>query len=158
MQTIPIDRLDARILEVLQRNGRISNLELADAVGLSPAQCSRRHHRLETAGVIDRYEARLRPAAIGLRVSAFVHIGMERGHMRDIKRFRQAVQQLPDVVECHSVTGDVDYVLKVIAPDLEALSVFLTEKLVALPGVNSVRSSVCLEEIKGRAALPLPAA
>ncbi|WP_281076977.1 Lrp/AsnC family transcriptional regulator [Variovorax paradoxus] len=155
MQSVPLDSMDTRMLEVLQGHGRISNLELAAAVGLSPAQCSRRHHRLEEEGVIARYEARLRPAAVGLRVMAFVHIAMERGHVRDFKRFRQAVTQLPDVLECHSVTGDVDYVLKVIARDLEALSTFLTEKLSALPGVSMVRSSVCLEELKGGAALPL---
>jgi DNA-binding Lrp family transcriptional regulator len=150
-----LDRIDIRILHLLQENGRISNLELAEAIGLSPAQCSRRHHRLEEGGVIAGYEARLRPAALGLQVTAIVHIGMERGHMRDLKPFRQALTRMPDVLECHSVTGDVDYVLKVVARDLDALNVFLTERLVALPGINFVKSSVCLEEIKPRSALPL---
>lgn len=144
------------MLEFLQHNGRASNLELAQAVGLSPAQCSRRHHRLEEAGVIARYEARLAAPAVGLQVVAFVHIGMERGHMRELKRFRQTVVQMPDVLECYSVTGDVDYVVKVVARDLAALSDLLTERLAALPGVNFVRSSVCLEELKAGGALPLP--
>ncbi|MES2530552.1 MAG: Lrp/AsnC family transcriptional regulator [Pseudomonadota bacterium] len=156
MHMIKLDRTDVRMLGLLQENGRISNLEMAEAIGLSPAQCSRRHHRLEEAGVIARYEARLRPAALGLQVTAFVHIGMERGHMRDLKLFRQTLAQMPDVLECHSVTGDFDYVLKVIARDLEGLNVFLTERLVALPGVNFVKSLVCLEEIKPRSGLPLP--
>nr|WP_172672213.1 Lrp/AsnC family transcriptional regulator [Variovorax paradoxus] len=155
MHMIKLDRIDVRILALLQENGRMSNLELAEAIGLSPAQCSRRHHRLEEGGVIARYEARLRPAALGLQVTAFVHIGMERGHMRDLKLFRQTLAGMPEVLECHSVTGDVDYVLKVIARDLEGLNVFLTERLVALPGVNFVKSSVCLEEIKPRSGLPL---
>lgn len=152
-----LDTLDLRLLALLQQNGRMSNLELAEAVGLSPAQCSRRHHRLEAVGVIARYEARLQPSAIGLKVMAFVHIGMERGHMRDLKSFREALVRMPNVLECHSVTGDFDYVLKVIAADLEELNVFLTERLVALPGISLVRSSVCLEEIMARSALPLPA-
>lgn len=147
--------MDRRILEHLQRNGRASNLELAQAVGLSPAQCSRRHRRLEEAGVIARYEARLAGPAVGLQVVAFVHIGMERGHMRDLKGFRQAVVRMPEILECYSVTGDVDYVVKVVARDLAALSRLLTERLASLPGVNFVRSSVCLEELKVGAALPL---
>jgi len=156
LHMLKLDPTDVRILELLQENGRMSNLEMAEAIGLSPAQCSRRHHRLDEGGVIDRYEARLRPAALGLQVTAFVHIGMERGHMRDLKLFRQALAGMANVLECHSVTGDFDYVLKVITRDLEGLNVFLTERLVALPGVNFVRSSVCLEEIKPRSGLPLP--
>ena len=156
LHMLKLDATDVRILELLQENGRMSNLEMAEAIGLSPAQCSRRHHRLDEGGVIDRYEARLRPAALGLQVTAFVHIGMERGHMRDLKLFRQALAGMANVLECHSVTGDFDYVLKVITRDLEGLNVFLTERLVALPGVNFVRSSVCLEEIKPRSGLPLP--
>jgi Lrp/AsnC family leucine-responsive transcriptional regulator len=157
LHMLKLDSIDLRILGLLQENGRMSNLEMAEAIGLSPAQCSRRHHRLDEGGVIAKYEARLRPAALGLQVTAFVHIGMERGHMRDLKLFRQALARMPEVLECHSVTGDFDYVLKVIARDLEGLNVILTERLVALPGVNFVRSSVCLEEIKPRSGLPLPA-
>jgi DNA-binding Lrp family transcriptional regulator len=156
LHMLKLDRIDVRMLGLLQENGRISNLEMAEAIGLSPAQCSRRHHRLDEGGVIARYEARLLPAAVGLQVSAFVHIGMERGHMRDLKLFRQTLARMPEVLECHSVTGDFDYVLKVIARDLEGLNVFLTERLVALPGVNFVKSLVCLEEIKPRSGLPLP--
>ncbi|RYF60460.1 MAG: Lrp/AsnC family transcriptional regulator [Comamonadaceae bacterium] len=155
MQAPDLDPIDVRILELLQASGRMTNLELAEAIGLSPAQCSRRHRRLEERGVIARYEARLDAAAVGLRVMAYVHIGMERGHMRDLKAFRQALARMPDVLECHSVTGDFDYVLKVIAADLPGLNVFLTERLTALPGVNFVRSNVCLEEVKASSALPL---
>jgi len=153
---LKLDSIDLRILALLQENGRMSNLEMAEVIGLSPAQCSRRHHRLDECGVIAQYEARLRPAALGLQVTAFVHIGMERGHMRDLKLFRQTLGRMPEVLECHSVTGDFDYVLKVIARDLEGLNVILTGRLVALPGVNFVKSLVCLEEIKPRSGLPLP--
>jgi Lrp/AsnC family leucine-responsive transcriptional regulator len=115
LHMLKLDSIDLRILGLLQENGRMSNLEMAEAIGLSPAQCSRRHHRLDEGGVIAKYEARLRPAALGLQVTAFVHIGMERGHMRDLKLFRQTLALMPEVLECHSVTGDFDYVLKVIA-------------------------------------------
>lgn len=157
LHAVKLDRLDRRLLAVLQERGRITNLELAQAVGLSAAQCNRRHHRLEEEGVIEGYETRLNAAAVGLNVMAFVQIGMERGHMRDLKRFRQTLTEMPEILECHSVTGDVDYILKVIARDLAALSAFLTERLALLPGVNSVRSSVCLDELKRHAALPLAA-
>lgn len=151
----PIDPTDRRILAHLQAHGRATNLELAEAAHLSPAQCNRRHRRLEEQGLIRRYEARLDPARLGLGVTAFVHVTMERGHMREIKKFRGFVESLAQVQECYAVTGDFDYVLKVAARDLKALSDFLLGTLMQLPGVNAVRSSVCLDEIKCTGALPL---
>lgn len=156
MQTLDIDTLDRRILAFLQPNGRASNLELADAVGLSPAQSHRRHKRLEEAGFIAGYQTRLNPARLGLGVVAFIHVSMEKGHIRDLNKFIAMVVDLPEILECYSVTGDFDYVIKVIAPDLKALSGLLMDKVMRLPGVNSVRSSVCLDEVKCTSALPLP--
>jgi Lrp/AsnC family transcriptional regulator, leucine-responsive regulatory protein len=150
-----IDATDRRILAHLQAHGRASNLELAEAARLSPAQCNRRHRRLEERGLIRRYEARLDPSRLGLGVTAFVHVTMERGHMREVKKFRGFVETLSQVQECYAVTGDFDYVLKVAARDLKALSDFLLGTLMQLPGVNAVRSSVCLDEIKCTSALPL---
>ena len=150
-----LDALDQRLLQVLQQQGRISNLELAQAVGLSPAQCLRRHRQLEEAGLIGQYEARLNAAALGWTVVAFIHLSMERGHVRELAKFRSELADLPQVQECYSVTGDFDYVLKVTAQDLPALSRFLMNTLMQLPGVASVRSSVCMEEIKNSRALPL---
>jgi DNA-binding Lrp family transcriptional regulator len=150
-----IDATDRRILAHLQQHGRATNLELAEAARLSPAQCNRRHRRLEEQGLVRRYEARLDAQRLGLGVTAFVHVTMERGHMRDIAKFRSFIQSLPPVQECHAVTGDFDYVLKVVARDLKALSEFLLSTLMQLPGVNAVRSSVCLDEIKCTSALPL---
>lgn len=154
-----LDAIDRRILAHLQEHGRASNLELAQAARLSAAQCNRRHRRLEQLGLVKRYEARLDAAAVGLGVTAFVHVTMERGHMREIARFRSFIESLAQVQECYAVTGDFDYVLKVVARDLKALSDFLLATLMQLPGVNAVRSSVCLEEIKCTCAFPLdPAA
>ena len=123
---------------------------------LSPAQSHRRHRRLEEQGFISRYEARLNPERLGLSVVAFIHVAMEKGHIREMKKFVDVIADLPEILECYSVTGDFDYVLKVVAQDLSALSRFLMETLMRLPGVNSVRSSVCLDEIKCTSALPLP--
>jgi Lrp/AsnC family transcriptional regulator, leucine-responsive regulatory protein len=156
LHKIDLDQIDRRILGFLQSKGRASNLELAQAVGLSPAQCHRRHRRLEAQGVIARYETRLDPARLGLSVVAFIHVAMEKGHIRDLKKFTDVIVDLPEILECYSVTGDFDYVIKVIARDLKSLSQFLMDKLMRLPGVNSVRSSVCLDEIKCGSSLPLP--
>lgn len=150
-----LDATDRRILSHLQRHGRVSNLELAEVVHLSPAQCNRRHRRLEEQGYIRRYEARLDAPRLGLGVTAFVHVTMERGHIREVVKFRDVVSGLAEVQECYAVTGDFDYVLKVVARDLKALSDFLLGTLAQLPGVNGVRSSVCLDEVKCTSALPL---
>lgn len=150
-----LDRLDRRILAALQANGRISNQELAQAVHLSPAQCNRRHRRLESLGYIQGYEARLDRERLGLGVTAFVHVSMERGQHKEVLRFQQTMAKLPEILECHAVTGDFDYVCKVVARDLKSLSDFLLGTLARLDGVSSVRSSICLNELKSTHALPL---
>lgn len=150
-----LDRTDRRILAFLQANGRATNLELAEAARLSPAQCLRRHRRLEERGYITRYETRLAPARLGFTVLAFIHVSMEKGHIRDLPRFKDLIGHMTEVQECYSVTGDFDYVIKVVAYDLKSLSGFLMDRLMRLPGVTSVRSSVCLDEIKCTGALPV---
>jgi DNA-binding Lrp family transcriptional regulator len=156
LHELDLDQIDRKILGFLQAHGRASNLELAEVAKLSPAQCHRRHRRLEEQGFIAQYETRLNAGRLGLSVVAFIHVAMEKGHIREIRQFTDVVVDLPEVLECYSVTGDFDYVIKVVAQDLKALSGFLMETLMRLPGVNSVRSSVCLDEIKCTSALPLP--
>lgn len=156
MYDLDLDRIDRKILAFLQTRGRASNLELAEAIGLSAAQCHRRHRRLEEQGFIAGYAARLDAVRLNLGVIAFIDVAMEKGHIRDLKKFTDVVVDLPEVLECYSVTGDFDYVLKVVARDLKSLSTFLMEKLMRLPGVNSARSSICLDELKCTTALPLP--
>jgi len=150
-----LDPIDLRLLAALQENGRASNLELAEAIKLSPAQTLRRHRRLEELGVIRRYETRLDAESLGFGVVAFIQVTMERGHMRELVKFKELVAKLPQVQECYSVTGDIDYVLKVVARNLKALSEFLLDTLMRAPGVNSVQSIVCLDELKGTSAMPL---
>jgi DNA-binding Lrp family transcriptional regulator len=155
LRDLALYRTDRKILRFLQAQGRASNLEVAEAVALSPAQSHRRHRRLEERGVIAAYETRLSAAHLGLSVVAFIHVSMERGHIREIQRFTDQVAGMPEILECYSVTGDFDYVIKVVAQDLKALSQFLMDKLMRLPGVSGVRSSVCLDEIKCTSALPV---
>lgn len=155
MHGIELDRTDRRLLDVLQEHGRASNLELAEAINLSPAQTLRRHRRLEESGIIKRYEARLDGTMLGFGVVAFIHVTMERGHIRDLSKFKGLVSELAQIQECFSVTGDIDYVLKVVARDLKSLSDFLLDTLMRIPGVSGVRSSVCLDEIKCTSAMPL---
>ncbi len=156
METIELDRIDLRILNHLQTHARASNLELAQAANLSAPQCHRRHKRLEEAGFIAAYTTRLNAARLGLTVTAFIHVSMERGHVRELRKFKDLLVNLTEVQEIYAVTGDFDYVLKVIARDLPSLSRFLMDTLMQLPGVAAVRSSVCMEEIKSSTALPLP--
>jgi DNA-binding Lrp family transcriptional regulator len=155
MASTELDRHDIRLLGALQENGRATNLELSEAIKLSAAQTLRRHRRLEEAGLIKRYETRLDPAGLGLGVTAFIHVTMERGHIRELSKFIKLVGDLPQVLECFSVTGDIDYMLKVVERDLKSLSSFLLDTLMRIPGVSSVNSTVCLDEIKSTAALPL---
>lgn len=156
MQQLPaLDPIDLRLLAVLQEDGRASNLQLAQAINLSPAQTLRRHRRLEEMGLIRRYETRLDAGKLGFGVVAFIQVTMERGHMRELVRFKELVAKLPQVQECYSVTGDIDYVLKVVARDLKGLSEFLLDTLMRAPGVSSVQSIVCLDELKGTNAMPL---
>ena len=156
MQNIEFDRIDLKLLRFLQEHGRASNLELAQAINLSASQCHRRHRRLEELRVITGYETRLDSAALGLGVVAFVHVAMEKGHNANLRKFTDAIRALPEVLECFSVTGDFDYVIKVVARDLKSLSQFLMDTLMGLPGVSNVRSSVCLDQIKSTGSLPLP--
>lgn len=155
LQSHVIDRVDRRILMALQANGRISNQELAAQVHLSAAQCNRRHRRLERLGYVKRYEARLDADRLGLGVTAFVHVTMERGQFKEVLKFQRTIDGMPEILECHAVTGDFDYVCKVVASDLKSLSNFLLGTLAQLPGVNGVRSSICLNELKCTSALPL---
>ena len=155
MQTLEIDRIDMRLLGILQTRGRISNLELAEAIRLSPAQTLRRHRRLEELGVIRCYETRLDAQVLGFGVVAFIQVTMECGHVRDLAKFKAMVAELTEIQECFAVTGDIDYMLKVVARDLKALSEFLLDTLMRIPGVSGVKSSVCLDELKCTGAVPL---
>lgn len=150
-----LDRYDRILLQALQRNGRASNVELSDQASLSAPQCYRRVRRLETDGIIRGYAAQVAPAAIGLGVVAFVSLSIDREQFKKVRELEQAIRQFPEILECYTISGDFDYLLKVVATDLKSFSNFLTDRLMQVPGVSGVRSMVCLEEIKQASALPV---
>lgn len=155
--TVPLDTIDRRILEVLQREGRASNVDLSAQVHLSAPQCLRRVRALEQRGVIRGYAAQLAPPAVGLPVVAFVSLNVRGDQFARMREMEATIRGFPPVLECYTVSGDSDYLLKVVAPDLKRLSLFLTDVLMQVPGVDDVRSMICMEEIKPPSPLPLDA-
>jgi Lrp/AsnC family leucine-responsive transcriptional regulator len=150
-----LDVFDLRLLTALQREGRAPNAALAETVGLSASQVSRRLARLESEGVIATYAALLQPDAVGLSVLAFSSVSLER-QAEAMDGFEAAVLRFPEILECYSVTGEQDFVLRIVAKDLKAFADFLSDRLLRVPGVRSVRSSIVLHTIKQTTALPLP--
>jgi Lrp/AsnC family transcriptional regulator, leucine-responsive regulatory protein len=150
-----LDAIDRRILAQLQENARIPNVELAESVGLSPSPCSRRVKALEDAGVIRRYAALIDPAAAGLPVSVFISVTLDRQSENDLEVFERRIASLPEVMECYLMTGDADYLLRVVVPDLETYKRFLMDHLTRIPGVSNIRSSFALKQVQYRTALPL---
>ncbi len=150
-----LDEIDKRILRELQANARISNVELAARVGLSPSPCLRRVRELERRGVIRRYATLLDPNAVGLGVSVFVQVSLEQQVEKRLEEFERAIRARPEVMECYLMTGDADYLLRVVVPDLPAFERFLLEALTRIPGVASIKSSFALKQVKYDTALPI---
>ena len=157
MNDIHLDRTDVRILDVLQQHGRLSNQEIAERVSLSPSPCLRRIRRLEELGVIRGYVALLEPKKLGLGLLAYVSIKLEKRGRMPLEEFKARVQTWSEVVACYSMTGDMDYLLRVHVADLDDFSRFVMAKLLKQPGVVDVKSSFALERIKDTTALPLAA-
>ena len=157
MPTPSLDRIDRRILELLQADGRMSNQELAQKVNLSPAPVLRRVRALEEAGLIRQYVALLDPARLGLGLLAYVTVKLEKKGRMPIEQFRRAVETWPEVVACHSTSGDMDYLLRVYVADLEHFNRFLMNTVLKQSGVIDVRSMFALERVKDTTALPIPA-
>ncbi len=155
MRVPALDLFDLRILRELQEDGRLTNQELSERIGLSPSPCLRRTRRLEEEGLIAGYEARLDASKLGLGVMAFIHVHLERQVEEAARDFEAAVLALPQVVACYSVTGDSDYMLHVVCEDLEGFAHFAHDILMGLPGVRGVRSSLALKRVKERARMPL---
>jgi Lrp/AsnC family transcriptional regulator, leucine-responsive regulatory protein len=158
LRETPLDAIDRKILAQLQDDARIANVALADAVGLSPAPCLRRVRALEERGVIRKHVTLVDPAAVGLAVSVFVHVSLERQIEPSLKRFEAAILTRPEVMECYLMTGDADYLLRVVCADLSAYERFLLDHLTQVPGVASIRSSFSLKQVKYSTALPVAVA
>ena len=151
-----LDRIDMAILGALQEDAGQSNVELARRVGLSPSPCLRRVRALEEARVIRGRTAIIDAAAVGLPISVFLQVTLERQTEVNLDVFETAVAGWSEVVECYLMTGDADYLLRVVAPDLEAFQRFLMDRLTKNPAVASIKSSFALKQIKYGAGLPLP--
>lgn len=150
-----MDRVDLRILQTLQRDGRLSNQALADQLEISTAACWRRVRALEDSGVIERYVALLSRPQLGLNLCAFVHITLARHVRESTNPFEEAIKQRPEVLECFATTGDADFILRVVTTSIEGLDKFLEEFLFELPQISQVRSNIALRELKLDTALPL---
>ncbi|PLZ01515.1 ArsR family transcriptional regulator [Burkholderia sp. WAC0059] len=152
-----LDRTDIGILNQLQQNARITNAELARAVNLSPTPCFNRVRALEKLGLFRRQVTLLNAEALGLRINVFIQVSMARQDEDALQRFESAVAERPEVMECYLMTGDADYLLRVVVPDMRSLERFILERLTKIPGISNIRSSFALKQVRYKTALPLPA-
>ena len=148
MAKIVLDSIDHKILKVLQDEGRISNLDLAERIGLSPTPCSRRVKRLEQTGVIRGYSARVDTVAVEPHITVMITVRLSRQSPEDIENFITAVKSLPEITECLLVTGNLDYLLRVRARDVDALKKFVLTKLKAIPSLAETTTMLILETVK----------
>ena len=150
-----LDVIDRQILENLQNDARMRNVELAEKVGLSPSPCLRRVGNLEETGVIRGYATLVDAEAVGLPVSVFVSVTLEKQIEKTLEKFEKEIRARPEVMECYLMTGDADYLLRVVTADLGAYERFLIEHLTRIPGVASIKSSFALKQVAYRTALPI---
>jgi len=158
MPKIELDATDWKILARLQEDARLSNVELARAVNLSPSPCLARVRRLEEGGLISRYVTLLDALALGITVSVFIQVRLERQVEKALEIFERAIAERPEVMECYLMTGDADYMLRVMVADVQALERFIVDFLAKIPGVGNLKSSFALKQVKYKTALPLPQA
>jgi Lrp/AsnC family leucine-responsive transcriptional regulator len=151
-----LDTTDWKILRLLQSDARISNVDLARQVGLSPSPCLNRVRALEQSGYISRYVSLLDALRVGLKVSVFIQVTLEKQIEPALETFERAIRDRPEVMECYLMTGDADYLLRVVVPDLQAVEHFILNFLSRVPGVGNIRSSFALKQVKYQTALPLP--
>jgi Lrp/AsnC family leucine-responsive transcriptional regulator len=153
--TPALDAIDLKILEELQTDARLPNITLADRVGLSPSPCSRRVKLLEEAGVIEGYRAILNRKSVNLGLTIFAGIRVERHSLENADAFVNAVLAIPEVVACHLVSGDVDFLIEVVAPDMTTYEATVVRSLLAMPALRDVRSSFALRTFKAGGVLPV---
>jgi len=156
MLQITLDSTDWKILDRLQDDARVSNADLARAVSLSPSPCLARVRRLEQQGLVRRYVTLLDPVKLGLTVSVFIQVTLEKQIEPALEAFEKAVRDRPEVMECYLMTGDADYLLRVVVPDVPAFERFIVDFLSRAPGVGNIKSSFALKQVKYQTALPLP--
>jgi DNA-binding Lrp family transcriptional regulator len=149
------DSTDLKLLDLLQRNGRLSNTELAASVHLSPSPCLARVRALEREGIINRYVALLDSRKVGMSVSVFIHVSLEKQVESALANFESAMNRQSEVMECYLMTGDSDYLIRVVVEDMQALERFIVDRLSKIRGIANIRSSFALKQVKYSTALPL---
>jgi Lrp/AsnC family transcriptional regulator, leucine-responsive regulatory protein len=150
-----LDATDLKILDELQRNGRLANVDLAQRINLSPSPCLARVRALERAEVIDRYVAIVNPASLGLTLSVFIQVTLEKQVEAALNRFEAKMNSCPEVMECYLMTGDSDYLIRAVVKDVAALQQFIVHELSKIPGVANIKSSFSLKQVKYKTALPI---
>ena len=155
MAVTTIDELDRSILAILQEEGRITNVELASRVGLTAPPCLRRMRALEESGVIKGYHAELDPGALGYGIMVFALVSLRSQAEDDLRTFESHVATLPEVRECHMLNGEIDFILKIVAHDLQSFQNFLTSKLTPAPNVASVKTSLTIRTSKTSCGIPV---
>ena len=150
-----LDAIDVKILRALQDNARLSNVQLASEVGLSPSPCLVRVRALEESGLIGKYVALLDPGRLGLKMSVFIQISLGNQTENALEIFQSAINDYPEVMECYLMTGDADYLLRVVVADVDALRDFILNKLSTIEGIANIRSSVAISQVKYVTALPI---
>lgn len=155
MRPMKLDAIDQRILRELQHNGRLSNVQLAERVHLSPSPCLARVRALEASGLLDRYVAILNPEILGLSISVFIRVSLEKQQEVNLERFEAKIRDHPQVMECYLMSGDTDYLIRVVVRDVAELQRYIIEGLSKMEGVANIQSSFALKQVKYKTALPL---
>ena len=155
MPSKELDATDIRILKELQVDGRISNAELAKRINLSPSPCLSRVRNLEREKVIDRYVALLTPSSVGLSLSVFIRVSLDRQIEKNLELFEAKMIEYPNIVECYLMSGESDYLLRVVVKDVSELQEFIIQELTKIPGVANIQSSFALKQVKYQTALPI---
>jgi Lrp/AsnC family transcriptional regulator, leucine-responsive regulatory protein len=153
-----LDSIDIAILEQLQANARITNVELARAVNLTASPCFNRVRALEDSGVIRRHVTLLDTERLGLRLNVFIQVSLEKQREESLQNFEATIALRPEVMECYLMTGDSDYLLRVLVRDIRDLELFILNSLSKIPGISNIRSSIALKQVRYKTAVPLPRA
>jgi len=155
-QSLKLDKTDRKILEILQRNAKITNARLSEEIGLSPAPTLERVKKLESSGVIKSYHAKIDTQKVGLGVNTFVHVTLKGHNKRNIEAFLASIEGINEIIECHHVTGSGDFVLRVIASDINSYQKLMLEKVSEIPEVDNMQSLVILSTFKDKKVMPIP--
>lgn len=154
--SIKLDQIDRKILNILQKEAKITNAQLSKEIGLSPAPTLERVKKLEQTGIIQSYHARLDPTKIGLGVSTFVHVSLKGHNKQNINTFLESINQIDEIIECHHITGTGDFILKVIAKDISSYQTLMLEKVSEITVVDNMQSMVILSTFKDSKCMPIP--